>query len=169
MRWKAYHFLHPTTETTKTSFGFKTTKTPPTINELKDFEDRMLDLIQNIEFRNATSDFQKKLSRDVKDIKKDNDLLIAADKTTNFYRVNSTAYKQLMNTAITKTYKKAPANSLDNTVAEEKKIAQQLGLDNKIDALAENQSFVTLKDHKPNFSTTQPAASLIRQNPKLVS
>ena len=65
-----------------------------------------------------------------------------------------------MNTAITQTYKKAPANSLDNIVNEEKKIAQKLGLDNKIDALAENQSFITLKDHKPNFANN-PTCRLI--------
>ena len=65
-----------------------------------------------------------------------------------------------MTAAITKTYKKAPTNSLANIIAEEKKIAQKLGLDNKIDALAKNQSFVTLKDHKPNFSNN-PTCRLI--------
>ena len=61
MRWKAYHFLKPTdtntATTTNATFGFKTTKSPPAINELREFEDRMLNLVQNIEFRNTKNAF----------------------------------------------------------------------------------------------------------------
>ena len=35
-------------------------------------------------------------------------------------------------------------------LSEENKIEKSLDLDNRIDALAEKDSFVTLKDHKPN-------------------
>jgi len=46
MRWKAHFFLHPDQSTsTKENFGFKSTKNPPPINELKDFEDGMMNII----------------------------------------------------------------------------------------------------------------------------
>ena len=160
MRWKAFHFMNPTEPSTKETFGFKTTKSPAPIKELNNFENKMLTLIQNIEFKNSNCEFQNELSQDTKKIKKDNKLLIAADKTTNFYRVDSTSYNQLLKSSITKSYKKAPTNSADKIISEEKKIAKKLDLDNRIDALAEKDSFVTLKDHKPNFDNN-PTCRLI--------
>ena len=112
----------------------------------------MLTLVQNIEFKNTNSEFQKELSRDIKKIQKDNELIIPADKTTNFYRVDPTSHKKLVKTNITKSYKKAPSNHTTKIIAEEKKIAKNLHLDNRIDALAEKECFITLKDHEPNFN-----------------
>ena len=161
MRWKAYHFLKPTnTTTTNDTFGFQTTNSPPPIPDLKEFEDKMLTLVQNIEFRDTNCEFQKKLSRDIKMIKQENKLFVPADKTNNFYRVSPEAYKQLLKTNVTKSYKKASVNNAAKIVAEEKKIAKNLKLDNRIDALAEKQCFITLKDHKTNFNNN-PTTRLI--------
>ena len=163
MRWKAYHFLKPTTtdtSTTQETYGFKTTNTAPLITELREFEDKMLNIIQNIEFTNERSEFQQKLSRDITKIQKDDKMYVAADKTTNFYRVSPDSYQELLKTNITKTYKKAPSNNAKQIIAEEKKIANELKLDNRIDALAEKQCFITLKDHKPNFKNN-PTTRLI--------
>ena len=160
MRWKAFHFMNPTELSTKETFGFKTTKSRAPIKELNNFENKMLTLIRNIEFKNSNCEFQNELSQDTKKIKEENKLLIAADKTTNFYRVDSTSYNQLLKSSITKSYKKAPTNSVDKIISEEKKIAKKLDLDNRIDALVEKDSFVTLKDHKPHFDNN-PTCRLI--------
>ena len=93
-------------------------------------------------------------------IKTGKELLVAADKTTNFYRLDAPAYEKLLDTAITKTYKKAPAKAASRIVSDEKKIAKSLAIDNRIDLLAEKDSFITLKDHKPNFSNN-PTCRLI--------
>ena len=85
MRWKAFFFLNPQTEpTSKQTFGFNTTKSPKPITELNEFENKILNLIQNIEFKDTRCKFQKKLSQNANDIRKDDELLISADKTTNF-------------------------------------------------------------------------------------
>ena len=42
MRWKAFHFINSTVPTTKETFGFKTTNSPPPIKELDALEDKML-------------------------------------------------------------------------------------------------------------------------------
>ena len=51
MRWKAYFFLNPDTIThSKDTYGFKSTKNPPPIDESKGFEDDMLKMIQSTKF-----------------------------------------------------------------------------------------------------------------------
>ena len=161
LRWKAPHFLHLTDSSTqKERFGFKTTTSPPPITELHDFEERMLSLVQNIEFQPGNSAFQNKLHQDIRKIKKDNILFVPANKTTNFYRMKPEPYKQLLQNNITKTYKKAPANSTAEIIKEETKIANDLKLDSRIDAMAEKECFITLKDHKLNFNNN-PTSCLI--------
>ena len=83
--------------------------------------------------------------------------MVAADKTTNFYRLDTLSYNKLLDTAITKAYKKATSNTTTKIISEEKKIAEKLGLDDRIDSLATKDSFITLKDHKPTFTTIPPA------------
>ena len=56
---------------------------PPPIKELTEFEDKMLKLIQNIEFKKDKSEFQKQLSQDTSKTKADAKIYILADKTTN--------------------------------------------------------------------------------------
>ena len=52
MRWKAYYFLNPNDNSTaKETYGFKSTKNPPFVDEMKPFEDDMLKLIQSIKFK----------------------------------------------------------------------------------------------------------------------
>ena len=62
IRWKQFHFLNPSNQPNKETFGFKTTKSPPPVREINEFEDKMLKLIQNIKFKDAIITFQRKLS-----------------------------------------------------------------------------------------------------------
>ena len=164
VQWKTYHFLKPTEKpTTKESFGFPTTRPPPPTKELAEFEDKMILLIQNIQFKNHKCNFQKQLSQDTIKIKTDKKMFIPADKTANFYRLDAHSYQTLMNTAVTKSYKKAPNHASDNITSEERKIAKNLNLHDRIDALSPKNAFIQLKDHKPNFNNN-PTCRLI--NPK---
>ena len=110
VRWKAYHFLHPSQPTEKETFGFRTTKSPPAVKELEEFEGKMFSLVQNVKFKKVNNEFQKCLTKDMNNIKSDNKLMIPADKTTNFYKLDTPSYSTLLDTAITKAYKKAPSN-----------------------------------------------------------
>ncbi|KAL9976708.1 hypothetical protein ACROYT_G014035 [Oculina patagonica] len=108
MRWKAYHFLNKTESTANTTYGFKSRKSPPQINELIPFEEDMTNLIQNIKFNDTKCSFQGKLNCDIKNkIKRSDTLLIPADKTTNFYAMNPFSYDKLIKENVTKTYKKS--------------------------------------------------------------
>ena len=54
MRWRAFFYLNPPNkQKKKETFGFKSTKTPPVIEEMKVFETKITKMIQDIEFTRA--------------------------------------------------------------------------------------------------------------------
>ena len=69
------------------NFGFKPTKSPPAIPEMAIFESKMIRLIQEVHFTDKTNDFQQKLNQDIKKVKQNPDLIIQADKTSNYYNM----------------------------------------------------------------------------------
>ena len=153
MRWRAFHFLNQTEASTKETFGFKSRNSPPRINELIPFEEGMLNLIQNISFKDtAKCNFQRKLNTDITNkIKKPGSLLIPADKTTNYYAMNIPTYDKLMKENVTKTYKKSGDKVVKKLNEQSAKIAENLDLGDRIEKLAEKEAFISLKDHKPSF------------------
>ena len=107
IRWRAFFFLNPSQSTqSKETFGFRSTSPAPFVPELREFELKLYDLTKNIRFRNRTNSFQTKLNGDSKKIKGETNMIIAADKTSNFYKVSKTDYEALLEKNITKDYKK---------------------------------------------------------------
>ena len=161
MRWKAHFFLNPSTaSSSKQTYGFKSTKNPPPIDELKDFEDDMLNMIQSTKFNQVNNPFLNKLKNDIKRIENESKLLIAADKTTNFYKLEPSTYNNLLEQNITKSYKKAQHTATQTIHSVDKSIATKLGIDDRVDITANKDAFITLKDHKPNFAN-KPTCRLI--------
>lgn len=161
IRWRTFFFLNPETTTEhKETYGFKSTKPEPFVPELKEFEDGMLELVQNVQFKKTSNQFQKKLSEDVQKIKSDSKLFVAADKTTNFYKLDPDSYNDLLEQNITKDYKKAKPSSEKRNNLGDKEIADNLDISDRIDTKSESQAFITLKDHKPNFKN-RPTCRLI--------
>ena len=154
IRWRAFFFLNPTaTSDVKETFGFRSTRPTPVITELKEFEDGMLNIVQNIKFRSTTSPLQREMEGDIKRIQTDKYLYVPADKTSNFYKVSPEEYNKLIDKNIHKKYKKSTGNAEIQTTLEDKQIADNLKLSDRIDTLAKNDAFITLKDHKPNFKS----------------
>ena len=54
-----------------------------------------------------TNSFQKNLQKDIQSIKSSNKMFVAADKTTNIYKMDVDNYRKLLRDNITSTYKKA--------------------------------------------------------------
>ena len=90
----------------KETYGFLSTKPPSIIHELEEFENDLVDLIQNINIRHVPNHSQNKLQKDLNHIKKNDHLYIPADKTNNYYRVKPADYKHLFEKLIHKNYKK---------------------------------------------------------------
>ena len=101
-----------------------------------------------------------KLKEDADHIKNEPKLLIAADKTTNFYKLGPPTYNELLEKNITKSYKKALPETTQAIHKENKDIATKLGIDDRVDTTADKEAFITLKDHKPNFAN-KPICRLI--------
>ena len=87
-------------------FGFKTVKCPSSVKELVPFENDMMEMIKNLEFKRVHNEFQSILNNDIREMHRSNSLFISADKSRNIYRMNKTCYEQLMHDNVTKTYKK---------------------------------------------------------------
>ena len=121
----------------------------------------MLNLIQNIQFKDVKCKFQNEMNSEIKNkIKKPSKVLVPADKTTNYYTMTPDSYDKFIKENVTKTEKKSSgsvANKLDTQSAS---IAKQLKLNDRIEKLAKNEAFITLKDHKPAFND-HPTCRLI--------
>ena len=153
MRWRAYHFLKPKKHKQKLeTYGFKSRLQPEIIKELKPFEDRLLQLVRNIEFKPRSNDFQQRLREDIKESINHQDIIVKADKTSNFYRMEPKEYQRLLDVNIQDSYKKAPADQAKTINKEAKRIADLLKLSDRIDMIAEREAYILLKDHKPNFA-----------------
>lgn len=153
LRWKAHFFLNKDEQNTcqQENYGFKSNIPPPKIKQLTKFEEDMYNLISDIKFNNKRNDFQKKLLKDIKTIKKSDKIYTPADKTTNMYKLSKTEYQKLLHENVTKDYKLSSKEELKSINKEAKTIATKLELEHKIECIAEKDAFITLKDHKENF------------------
>ena len=119
MRWKAFFYLKgPTTDDPKETYGLKSRKCPPQVDELKAFEDDALKMIEMIEFRRVADPFQQRLRSDIQKIRASPDIIVPADKTRNLYEVNKEQYTKLLSNNITKHYKPTPAETYDQINSE---------------------------------------------------
>ena len=69
MCWKALQFLGKLESTNKESFGFRSRKNPPTVDELTNFENDLMLMLKNIQFRHINSTFQEQLKKDIQEVR----------------------------------------------------------------------------------------------------
>lgn len=107
LRWKLFFITNPANSDKKETFGFKSNNSVPQFNELdqlKGFEEDLLDLVENIKFRPIQDQFQRKVREDCKKIKDSKNVITPADKTSNLYEIPVPEYKQLIRNQVTKDY-----------------------------------------------------------------
>ena len=97
--------------------------------------------------------FLHQLHKDISSIKKSKNVFIFADKTRNIYETDKNSYKKLLTDNISKAYKKAEHNIYNKINKDAKTIASNYGVSERVDSLAKSNAFVSLKYHKPNFSS----------------
>ena len=103
---------------------------------------------------------QRKITDDLKEIQQDKHIFVKADKTTNHYKTEPRDYLTLVHKNVTKAYKKTNQNVPKVITSDDRKIAQELRLDDRIEVSANRDSFITMKDHKPDF-INNPTCRLI--------
>ena len=87
-------------------------------------------------------------------------IIIKADKSTNFYKLDVPEYKRLLEANVTKTYRKADIKQLTKIDEEARTITKKLNIDDRVESMAMKEAFITLKDHKENFEN-KPTCRLI--------
>ena len=159
MRWKILQFQGKLESDNKETYGFKSRKCPNGIDELSKFEDDLMLMIKNIEFRNVSNRFEDQLRNDISEIRNTEKVIIPADKTRNLYKMEKDDYNKYFTENITKTYKKSNMNKVNKLNLEAKKIADKLSISDRVDRLQNNEAYITTKDHQKklpnqsNFST----------------
>ena len=162
MRWKAHFFLKSNNKEKQTqNYGFKTQRTPPSNATLDNFEWEFTNIVNNIEFRKYTDNFQRKLYKEVSDIRGSKHLLVKADKTKNIYKLKIEEYNKLLESNVTRNYKKVKDKDLKLEIdIETKKITDKLKISDRVAKIKPNEGYLLLKDHKEEFHNC-PKARLI--------
>ena len=168
LKWRAFHYLNPVNNRQrKETYGFNTTSPPPKVDELNELKDMLYDLVVSIKFKKHSNEFQSKLKEDIRNIARESKMYIAADKTNNFYKVPKELHEELLKKQIQKDYKKTDESNVKDITKKDKVIASKLEIDDRVYTTAKRQSFITLKDHKPNFQNAQPCRLLNPTNSEI--
>ena len=152
IRWRAYFYLNGKPRTPKReTYGFNTPHNAPQCNQLVNFENDITHLISNLEYRKVNNTFQQKLSADVRKINNSKNLFVTADKTTNVYEVTPKHYEKLLRDNVTSLYEKTDEATVKAINLEAKAITTELEISDRVEPIAHNPAYVTIKDHKENF------------------
>ena len=161
MRWKAHFFLNGQVNTTsRRKFGLPSKSSAAPVNEMKAFEEDLVNMMNNVSFRNVRDPFLNNIYEDIKKVNSSQNVLIFADKTRNMYEAEPATYKKLLQENITKAYKHGNENMMDDINHELKTITSNLAIGDRLDTMAKKPAFITLKDHKDNFESN-PKCRLI--------
>ena len=161
MRWKALFYDNDNTshrkknqsENKNNCFTMKSRKCPSQVESMKGFEKDLTKMIENIQFRRVSSTFLLKLDEDIKNIKCSKKMFISADIAQNFYEIKKEDHEKILYKNMTKIYKKTNPSLPKKINKEAKKIIKEFNLDDKLNIMAKQRCFVTIKDHKPDFRT----------------
>ena len=99
------------------------------------FEKDFYDIAKNIEFQEIKKkygDFQGELKSDLGKLKKSKCVIIAADKSSNFYTCDVETYRKLQINNVQKEYKKATLEEVESVNKKFKEIAETLKLENRM-------------------------------------
>ena len=130
MRWALIHVKNKCSGKQKETYGFKTAKSR---DQQDEFENDMQDILCDIKFKRQQSEFQKKLARDVKEIKSSKQVYVHADKSINIYTMSKEHYQKMLTENITKTYKKGSDNLKNNIDLEGSVIARKLDIADRME------------------------------------
>ena len=81
----------------KETFGFKTKNCPPIVDKMKSFEEGMTNIIRSISYKHSRCHFQEDLKKDIVTVRNEDRIFVKADKSTNFYKLDTNQYNQLLN------------------------------------------------------------------------
>ena len=119
-----------------------------------------MDMIRNIEFRPINNEFHSKMRTDINNIKNSGKVVVAADKSTNLYKMDKDEYESHLVNSITSTYKKSNHDKVEHINNNAYECAKDLELEDRMEQLQTSEAFITVKDHKESFNVS-PSFRLI--------
>ena len=151
MEWATYFFFNPQSKTAKNTFNFKSNKKPPKNKELIAFKKDLVDIVKKIEFENRPNSYQRRLNVEKNNIINNGNIIVSADKTNNHYEMSANDYTTLLAKNVNKEYKLQTSRNIRRINIAHKAIVNKLDLEDRVFKTVERDSFITLKDHKPDF------------------
>ena len=151
MEWATYFFFNPQSKTAKNTFNFKSNKKPPKNKELVAFKKDLIDIVKKIEFENRPNSYQRRLNVEKNNIINNGNIIVSADKTNNHYEMSANDYTTLLAKNVNKEYKLQTSRNIRRINIAHKAIVNKLDLEDRVFKTVERDSFITLKDHKPDF------------------
>ena len=67
------------------------------------------------------------------------------------YGLDPTEYDKLLNNNVTKSYKKPNIKTVNEINKEANVLTEKLKINDHVQSIAQNEAFITIRDHKPNF------------------
>ena len=156
IEWKTYFFLNPGRRgNNKRSFGFKSESRPDKPEPLlADFKRRFTYLITNIEHYGGKSNskgLQKRMRDHLNLLKREERVLIPADKTQNKYLAAVPEYKEQVKCSVESEYRKIPHRDEKTILLSHSKLATDLQIADRAEVTNKAECYVTIKDHKEGF------------------
>ena len=119
---------------------------------MKNFENELLLMVKNIEFKNVKNKFHEKLKEGINEIKTSDKMFVGADKSRHISKMEKQQYPKLLTENITKTYKKSNKKKISNINFTAKKITEKLS----IERMEESEAYITKKEPKDEFHNKIP-------------
>ena len=145
-RWAAKNALKPMGKEVKENYGFRSIEAAKKVPELVPFEKRLFELVKNIKYKDPKRpkpELQRKLAKDVACIRKETKVIVASDKTSNYYLVEKGEYMNVIEKDIHKVYKKASENAESEINEKGKVIATKLDIDDRVFATQKRPAIIT--------------------------
>ena len=140
-------------------YGFKSGRAPPPEGTavVQNFTNKLMNLFTNVTFRRTNnSGFQLEMKEWLSNITSENKVIVPADKTRNYYQLSLKEYDKLLTQNVSKEYKKAASQMVQEGNSKAKKLVKNIGeqgpeLIKRMEIHSSEPCFITLKDHKEDF------------------
>ena len=171
----AVHFVNEPddAEDKRENYGFKSGSAPPRValEEIKGLYEDLCEMVGNIKFKDRVNNqFQNGLKKWLRSVNTEKKVLIAADKTDNYYYLPPNNLSKIVRNNVTKDYKVVKEEQVDKVNLDTLKLARRLdgnkdfdpnkdrksGLARNMEKYSRQEAFVTIKDHSKKFRT-EPA------------
>ena len=100
-------------------------------------------------------------------VEKATKVIVAADKTSNFYKVEPKQYQELVKKYVEMEYKKETARNVKKVNKAHKTIVNKLEIEDRVFKTMERECFITIKDHKYDFRNNPKCRLINTTKPEL--